>query len=161
MTTRRQALRSREPLPTYLFLSLILIFSFTLPSIVLRAEPVSSGAADASEARVAPGDMNTGALLLQSEDGAFVEAPRLQTDVVMTVNGTIARVAVTQRFENSSDQWLEGIYVFPLPEQSAVDALHMEIGDRVIEGEIKGREDAMWRHHRRDYASPRRIGRRI
>ena len=27
-------------------------------------------------------------------------------------------------------------------EQSAVDALHMEIGDRVIEGEIKGRDEA-------------------
>ena len=46
----------------------------------------------------------------------------------MTVNGTIARVTVTQRFENNSDRWLEGIYVFPLPEQSAVDALRMQIG---------------------------------
>ena len=86
--------------------------------------------------------MNTGALLLQTEDGGLVEAPRLATDVVMTVNGTIARVTVTQRFENPSDRWLEGIYVFPLPEQSAVDALRMEIGDRVIEGEIKGRDEA-------------------
>ena len=110
---------------------------------MLRAEPVSSGAAAADgEARVAPDDMNTGALLLRNEDGSFVEAPRLQTDVLMTINGTIARVAVTQRFENKSDRWIEGIYVFPLPERSAVDALRMEIGDRVIEGEIKGREDA-------------------
>jgi Ca-activated chloride channel homolog len=144
MTMRRQALRSSALLATYLLLSLILFFFFTLPSILVRAEPASSGtsAAMGEADRVTPGDMNTGALLLQTEDGGLVEAPRLATDIVMTVNGTIARVAVTQRFENPSDRWLEGIYVFPLPEQSAVDALHMEIGDRVIEGEVKGRDEA-------------------
>ncbi|MGH6833379.1 MAG: VIT domain-containing protein, partial [Methyloceanibacter sp.] len=139
---RRKALRSSVLLATSVFLSLFLVFFFTLPSIPVRAEPVSSSTSAAEADRVTPGDMNTGALLLQFEDGALVEAPRLATDVVMTVTGTIARVTVTQRFENPSDRWLEGIYVFPLPEQSAVDALHMEIGDRVIEGEVKGRDDA-------------------
>ena len=138
MPMRRQALRSIEPLATFLFFSLILIFSLALPSLLVKAEPVTSDAAG----RVTPGDMNTGALLLPTDDGGFVEAPQLGTDVIMTVNGTIARVTVTQRFENNSDRWLEGIYVFPLPEQSAVDALRMEIGSRVIEGEIKGRDDA-------------------
>ena len=144
MMNRRQALRSREPLATSVFLSLILVLFFTLPIILVRAEPVSSGvsAATGEAQRVTPGEMNTGALLLKGDDGALVEAPRLQTDVVMAVSGTIARVTVTQRFENPSDRWLEGIYVFPLPEQSAVDALRMEIGDRVIEGEIKGRDEA-------------------
>ncbi|MGH9807932.1 MAG: VIT domain-containing protein, partial [Terriglobia bacterium] len=110
----------------------------------MRAEPSSSGASAAADqaAGVTPDDMNTGALLLRGNDGGFVEAPRLATDVMMSVSGTIARVTVTQRFENTSDRWLEGIYVFPLPEQSAVDALHMEIGDRVIDGEIKGRDAA-------------------
>ncbi len=124
MPMRRQALRSIEPLATSLFFSLILIFSLALPSLLVKAEPVTSDAAG----RVTPGEMNTGALLLPTDDGGFVEAPRLGTDVIMTVNGTIARVTVTQRFENTSDRWLEGIYVFPLPEQSAVDALRMEIG---------------------------------
>ncbi len=141
MTMRRQALRSREPLATFLFLSLILAFLFTLPTMLARAQDAQP-AAD-KIAYVQPDAMNTGALLLQSgEDGGFVEAPRLNTDAVINVNGTIARVVVTQRFENPSDRWLEGIYVFPLPEQSAVDALHMEIGSRVIEGEIKGRQEA-------------------
>ena len=98
MTMRRQALRSIESLATFFFLSLILIFFFALPSILAKAEPVSPGTTDAE--RVNPGDMNTGALLLPTEDGGFVQAPRLATDVVMTVNGTIARVTVTQRFEN-------------------------------------------------------------
>jgi len=140
MIMRRQALRSTGPLAISLFLSLILIFFFALPSILVKAEPASPGGTNAE--RVNPDDMNTGALLLPTKDGGFVEAPRLGTDVVMTVNGTIARVTVTQRFENPSDRWLEGIYIFPLPEQSAVDALRMEIGSRVIEGEVKGRDEA-------------------
>jgi len=141
MTTRRQALHSREPLVTLSFLALILALFFTLPGMLTRAQGAQ---ADAGKiAYLQPADMNTGALLLQSgEDGGLVEAPRLNTDAAITVNGTIARVVVTQRFENPSDRWLEGIYVFPLPEQSAVDALHMEIGSRVIEGEIKGRSEA-------------------
>jgi Ca-activated chloride channel family protein len=141
MTMRRQALRSREPLVTFFFLALILALFFTLPSMLARAQDAQPGGGKI--VYVQPGDMNTGALLLQSgEDGGFIEAPRLNTDAAITVNGTIARVVVTQRFENPSDRWLEGIYVFPLPEQSAVDALHMEIGSRVIEGEIKGRQEA-------------------
>ncbi len=138
MTTRRQALHAREPLVTLSFLTLILALFLTLPSLLARAQDASGGTAP----HVRPDDMNTGALLLQSGDGGFVEAPRLNTDAAITVNGTIARVVVTQRFENPSGRWLEGVYVFPLPEQSAVDALHMEIGSRVIEGEIKGRSEA-------------------
>ena len=102
MMMRRQALRPCAPLATSFFLSLILVLLSTLPSFLAQAEPAASGAsAAATQAQaVSPGDMNTGALLLQSgEDGAFVEAPRLNTDVVMTVNGTIARVAVTQESE--------------------------------------------------------------
>ena len=44
MTNRRQALCSREPLATCIFLSLILVFIFALPSILVRAEPSSSSA---------------------------------------------------------------------------------------------------------------------
>ncbi len=92
---------------------------------------------------VRPNDMGTGALLFPSkEPGSFVEAPRLATDVVIDVNGPIIRTRVTQRFQNPSKGWVEGTYVFPLPENSAVDTLRMQIGDRFIEGEIKAREEA-------------------
>ena len=141
MTTRRQALRSREPLATFLFFSLILVFLLTLIPILAKADP--AGAPEAVPAKtLTPGDMNTGSLLVQTEDASFVEVPRLATDIETVVNGTIARTTVIQRFENPSDRWLEGIYVFPLPEQSAVDALRMEIGSRVIDGEIKPRGEA-------------------
>ncbi|MGB7243796.1 MAG: marine proteobacterial sortase target protein, partial [Sulfitobacter sp.] len=66
----------------------------------------------------------------------------LETNVEISVNGPIARVSVTQRFENPTEGWVEGIYVFPLPEDSAVDTLKMRVGDRLIEGIIKPREEA-------------------
>ncbi|WP_244513138.1 MULTISPECIES: marine proteobacterial sortase target protein [unclassified Ensifer] len=92
---------------------------------------------------VRPNDVGTGALLFPSkEPGYFVEAPRLATDVEIDVNGPIMRTRVTQRFENPSKGWVEGTYVFPLPEDSAVDTLKMQIGDRFIEGQIKPRQAA-------------------
>ena len=54
----------------------------------------------------------------------------------------LARVAVTQEFHNPSAEWLEGVYVFPLPEGSAVDAMRLEVGTRVLEGQIREREEA-------------------
>lgn len=92
---------------------------------------------------VRPNDMGTGALLFPSpQPGYFVEAPRLATDVEIDVTGPIMRTRVTQRFQNPSKGWVEGTYVFPLPEDSAVDTLKMQIGERFIEGRIKPREEA-------------------
>ncbi|AGS22796.1 marine proteobacterial sortase target protein [Rhizobium etli] len=94
-------------------------------------------------ALVRPNDVNSGSLLFPSkEPGFYVEAPRLKTDVAIDVSGPIARVKVTQRFQNPSQGWVEGTYVFPLPDNSAVDALKMQIGDRFIEGQIKPRQEA-------------------
>ncbi|OHV23536.1 marine proteobacterial sortase target protein [Rhizobium sp. RMa-01] len=92
---------------------------------------------------VRPNDVNSGSLLFPStEPGFYVEAPRLKTDVAIDVSGPVARVKVTQRFQNPSKGWVEGTYVFPLPDNSAVDALKMQIGERFIEGQIKPRQEA-------------------
>jgi Ca-activated chloride channel family protein len=92
---------------------------------------------------VQPDDMNTGALLFKStEAGKYLEAPRLKTDVAITVTGPIARARITQRFENPTDKWVEGVYVFPLPQNSGVDTLKMQIGDRFLEGDVTEREQA-------------------
>ncbi len=72
----------------------------------------------------------------------FYQAPILRTDVTLAVAGTIERATVRQHFVNPSSHWLEGVYVFPLPEQSAVDHLVMEIGARRVVGQIKPREEA-------------------
>ncbi len=73
---------------------------------------------------------------------ALLEAPSLKSDVVIRINGEVARTHVRQRFFNPADVWLEGVYVFPLPQGSAVDRLIMEVGERRIEGRILPKKEA-------------------
>jgi len=88
-------------------------------------------------------EVEQGSLLLQTaEPGRFVAAPTQATDVRLVVRGPLARGHVTQRFSNPSDEWVEGVYVFPLPADAAVDTMRMRIGERVIEGQIEEREVA-------------------
>jgi len=83
-----------------------------------------------------------GALYLKAADGTRTATPLVFTDVAMRITGMIARVTVTQRFVNPTDEWREGVYVFPLPEKAAVDHLRMKVGERDIEGQIKERGEA-------------------
>jgi Ca-activated chloride channel homolog len=88
-------------------------------------------------------EVGTGSLLLRTtEPGQYLEAPRLRTDVEISVTGTIARTRVTQRFQNPSDRWVEAVYVFPLPPDSGVDTLRMQVGDRLLEGQVQERAQA-------------------
>jgi Ca-activated chloride channel family protein len=80
-------------------------------------------------------------------------APALRTDVAIAVSGIVARVTVRQTFRNPDNNWVEGVYGFPLPEDAAVDTLRMRIGDRTVEGEIRAREKA-----REEYDQARRAG---
>ncbi|CAN5443472.1 marine proteobacterial sortase target protein [soil metagenome] len=92
---------------------------------------------------VSPNDMGTGSLLLKArEPGRYVEAPRVATDFDITINGPVARTRVTQHFRNPAQGWVEGVYVFPLPENAAVDTLKMVVGERVIIGDIKEKQEA-------------------
>jgi len=93
-------------------------------------------------AHAAGSDTPPGMLYLEDAAGGRTASPLVFTDVHMDVTGMIARVAVTQRFVNPTSEWREGVYVFPLPEKAAVDHLHMRIGERVIEGQIKERGEA-------------------
>ncbi len=68
--------------------------------------------------------------------------PLKHTEVKARVSGNVSRVEVTQSFENPYDQPLEAIYVFPLPDKAAVDEMEIRLGERVIRGEIKRREEA-------------------
>ncbi len=97
----------------------------------------------AQAATVTLNDPKTGALLLRTGTaGQYETAPRVETEVAIQVNGLIARTRVTQVFHNPGEDYVEGIYVFPLPEKAAVDRLKMQIGDRLIEGMIQEKEEA-------------------
>ncbi|QDP23322.1 marine proteobacterial sortase target protein [Bradyrhizobium cosmicum] len=88
-----------------------------------------------------PGDARSGSLLLK-EDGATIEAIRLGVDVDITVSGPTLRARVTQIFRNPTKDWVEATYVYPLPTGGAVDTLKMVVGDHVIVGDIKERQQA-------------------
>ena len=91
-------------------------------------------------------DVSEGTLLFKTnQQGRFTPAPVVKTDVQISVTGIIARTTVKQEFRNPSRKkgdWLEGVYVFPLPETAAVDHLRMHVGERIIEGLIKERSQA-------------------
>lgn len=83
-----------------------------------------------------------GELWLKNENNEVSSCLVLKTDVSFKISGLIARAVVKQTFENTSNEWMEGIYVFPLPENAAVDHLRMRVGERQIEGQIKERHEA-------------------
>ncbi len=106
---------------------------------LVQAAPLAISA----EAGVKKSEVSEGSLLLKTtQSGRYLAAPLLSTAVQMRVSGMTARVTVSQTFHNPSTQWVEGVYVFPLPENSAVDHLKMRIGEREIEGQIQERSTA-------------------
>jgi Ca-activated chloride channel homolog len=92
-------------------------------------------------------------LFFPGKDGEPVPAPVLGATVEVKVTGIIARTRVTQIFTNPSQEWLEGIYVFPLPADGAVDTLRMKVGDRTIQGVIQEKDEA-----RRTYETAKQQG---
>ena len=109
-------------------------------ALFVSFEPVWSVEAPQA-ALVRPGDARTGSLLLKTDDG-YADAIRLGVDVDLTVSGPTIRARVTQVFRNPTADWVEATYVYPLPEGGAVDTLKMVVGDRVIVGDIKERQQA-------------------
>jgi Ca-activated chloride channel family protein len=92
-------------------------------------------------------DTASGTLYLRGSDGAPVaEALRVATRMHVQVTGNVARVHVEQEFSNTGEDWVDGLYVFPLSKGSAVDELLMHIGERTIRGEVqeKAKAQAMY-----------------
>ena len=109
-------------------------------ALLAAALLVSSGARAATVAR--PGDARSGSLILKTEGEGYTDAERLGIDVDVTVSGPTLRARVTQVFRNTTKDWVEATYVYPLPDGGAVDTLKMVIGDRVVVGDIKERQQA-------------------
>lgn len=133
-------------------------FGIALVATVLLAEPglAQRRCIDSLGPSLKLSEAEGGGLLLRTgQPGRFVRAPELAADVRITVRGVVARTTVRQGFYNPSDEWVEAVYAFPLPEGCAVDTLHMKVGERVIEGLIKERNEA-----KRIYIKAKREGRR-
>ena len=143
-----------------------LVVAFDLIAFVALAAAIAMAAAVvlvatvlllAGRAEAAPAnEEKQGALLLRTRDGKEApSAPLLSTDVTFRVSGMVARARVVQTFHNASADWVEGVYVFPLPENAAVDRLQLRVGERLVEGEVRERGAA-----RRTYEQARALGQR-
>ncbi|HIC39957.1 MAG TPA: marine proteobacterial sortase target protein [Piscirickettsiaceae bacterium] len=87
-------------------------------------------------------EVESGSIIYTLNDRSSFTQMALDTKVQMDITGTINRTKLSQTFVNPSNEWVEGVYVFPLPVNSAVDHLTMHIGSRTIEGQIKERKEA-------------------
>ena len=108
------------------------------------------------EAQAAEDASGMGNLALYAMDGRqLADAPLLFTDYRIEIHGNLAQVKLEQHFINSGEDWLEGIYQFPLLADSAVEQLRMRVGERLLEGEIQERSQA-----KASYAKAKVEGRR-
>ncbi|WP_211333658.1 marine proteobacterial sortase target protein [Sinobacterium caligoides] len=124
----------------YLRLAALLVFVLGLLMVAV-SHAAESEAGAIKERRI--DDVEAGELLLQGADQpGYRPALLLSSAVDFQVNGMVAKVVLKQRFRNSSEQWLEGVYVFPLPDRAAVNYLKATVGDRVIEAEVKEKGEA-------------------
>ena len=82
-----------------------------------------------------------GAMMARIEEKE-IPLPLKHTDVKSQISGYIATVEVIQQFHNPYDEKIEAVYVFPLPQNAAINEFIMVIGERKIRGIIREREEA-------------------
>ena len=115
-------------------LTLVIIFILSI-SVPLRAEY------SPKQPSINLDDVESGQLLMRSGN-KLSSAILLSTDIKIAVAGSSSRTIVSQRFINTSETWAEGVYVFPIGENAAVDTLKLRIGEKFIEGIIKEKFEA-------------------
>ncbi len=119
------------------------LLAITLTLLVAGGTAVN---AQSPEAYATSPEVTQGALRVIPAEGeagdSILEFPLQHTDVQAEIAGMVAEVTVTQTFANPFDETIEAIYVFPLPDEAAVNDMTMHIGDRTIRGLIKKREEA-------------------
>ena len=76
-----------------------------------------------------------------------IPVPLKHTSVKASITAYIATVDVTQQFHNPFDSKIEAVYVFPLPDNGAVNEFIMAIGERKIRGIIRERAEAEKIYH--------------
>ena len=134
-------------------------YALTLTFLIVPFAAIQAPAALAAEtmpaaATLEPQQMQSGSLLLKMQAGYSI-ATRVNTGIDIRISGPVARTTVRQEFRNDGTEWVEGIYVFPLPDSAAVDRLRMRVGERFVEGEIREKEQA-----RQEYEQARDSGQR-
>ena len=129
--------RGRGPF-WFLSTSLFALLTLALPLIVLtlphlQPEPVFA----------ASRNQTAGSLGILGKGGSIQgDCPLKHTEMRGAISGFLARITVTQIFENSAPNPIEAVYTFPLPQDASVDDMTIQVGDRTIRSVIKKREEA-------------------
>ncbi len=131
---------SADPGKALIFIYLACVMFFLLLGSVTRA---LAGVEGVETRTISYNDLQRGELLIPAgEPGRFTPAPLLGQKVKITVSGMTAKAVVAQEFANIGDKWIEAVYAFPLPDESAIEKLRMRVGEKIIEGEIKEKKEA-------------------
>lgn len=93
--------------------------------------------------------------LIQKEGISTEQFPLLSTKVQVDIVGPIADVVIEQTYKNNSKDPIEATYVFPASTRAAVYDLKMVIGNRIVQAQIKEKEEA-----RKDYLKAKEEGKR-
>ena len=63
--------------------------------------------------------------------------PLVETRTRVDIAGMIAEIELTQVYKNDGKKTIEAVYVFPLGTKSAIHAMRMKIGNRIIDADIE------------------------
>jgi Ca-activated chloride channel family protein len=111
--------------------------------LLLTISPAHSSSLQHSEKReesaeLSPNAVRGGEMLLRlASTGAYTPALIQTGKVHFDIRGMVATITLEQSFRNDTDDWVEGVYAFPLPDKAAVRHMEMRIGERLIVGKIK------------------------
>ncbi len=150
-----QTRRGNTSLLRGILLLVVLFASFVFLAESTRADALSANSEPFDRER--PQDSQSGQLFIKTADKRTDRALHLNSEVSFNVSGMVLHTRFSQTFRNpNTDQWVDGIYVFPLPDKAAVSRMEMHIGERVIVGEIKERAAA-----KKQYQKAKAAGKRV
>jgi Ca-activated chloride channel family protein len=127
----------RRLVVSFALLTVLCIAGYIVPAKVNKH--TGTGFIASADSSASPGALQ----IIDPEKGAVAGlCPLKHTDVKAEISGFLSRVVVTQEFENPYKDKIEAIYTFPLPHNAAVDDMTLRVGDRIVRGRIKLREEA-------------------
>ena len=102
-------------------------------------------------------ETNSGEMLFSNSENTITHKSMSQnTSMEVDVSGLIIKVKVRQQFRNNSNEWMNGRYLFPLPDTAAVNEYRLRVDEKLIESEVHEKSEA-----RKSTKPPKQTGNRL
>ena len=86
---------------------------------------------------------NTAEMVFSNSENSITHKSMSQnTSMEVYVSGLMIKVKVRQQFRNNSNEWMNGRYLFPLPETAAVNEYRLRVDEKLIESEVHEKSEA-------------------